>query len=261
MMMGRFLLVCLVGVVAAAGLGADPTAAQMATVKQYDGQVFSVTGVKALKTQTNGWAQYPWTGGRTLWNNAEKGWFAVVEPDGTEIYRYGPDQYEYHFSDGRIIKTDPTKGLVKWSPQVGDPAPDFDLPTLDGKSRVKLSDLRGQVVFLDFWASWCGPCQQALPGTEKLHQVYAPKGLKVIGVNIEGDLPKARANARSLGLSFPSVEAQAGAGGQANWATVQIADFGIDSIPRGILIDKKGIIRAEDTIVDDEPLVKKLLAE
>jgi thiol-disulfide isomerase/thioredoxin len=245
----------------AAPLVANPTAAQLATVKKYDGQSFSVTGLKPLQTQTNGWSQYPWTAGRTLWNNPANGWFAVVEADGTQIYRYGPDQYEYHFPDGRVIKTDPTKQVVQWNPQVGDPAPDFDLPTLDGKGRIKLSDLRGQVVFLDFWASWCGPCQQSLPGTEKVHQVYGPKGLRVIGVNIEGDLTKARANAKALGLSFPSVEAQAGPGGQANWATVQIADFGIDSIPRGVLIDKKGIIRAEDTIVDDEPLVRKLLAE
>lgn len=258
--MRLWLGLCLMGLTMGAGAFADPTAGQLAVVKKYDGQAFSPQGLKKLKDQTNGWTQYQWTEGRFLYVNATQGFQAVVEPGGTEIYRYGANAYEYHFPDGRIVKSDPTTGVRSWNPLVGDPAPDFDLPSLDGKSRVKLSSLRGSVVFLDFWASWCGPCQQALPGTEAVHQKYKSQGLNVIGVNIEGDVKAAQTNARQLKLSFPSVMAQNGPGGP-NWDSVQIADYGINSIPRGVLIDKKGIIRAEDTVLEVNPLIEKLLAE
>lgn len=246
---------------AAASLAADPTADQLALVKTYDGQSFSTAGLKLLKAQDNGWSQYQWTQGRFLWNQASKGWFAVVEPSGATVYRISASEYRYEFPDGRIIRSNPGAGTLKWNPMVGDQAPDFSLPAPDGKTVVKLSALRGQVVLLDFWASWCGPCQQALPGTERLHQTYKDRGLKVLGVNIEGDAARAQANIRSLKLTFPTVMAQADASGQADWKAVQIADYGIDSIPRGVLIDKKGIIRANDNVVEDTGLIEKLLAE
>lgn len=255
----RFLLPLLFAVTLISGAFADPTPAQLALVKTYDGQVFSATGLKQVGT-SNGWTQYEWTLGRSIYVNANSGVAAVVEKDGTEIYRYSDTEYFYRFPDGRTITSNPKTGAKTWNVTIGDPAPDFDLPTLDGKSRIKLSSLKGQVVFLDFWASWCGPCQQYLPDTEALHQRYKAKGLKVIGVNIEGDAAKAAQNAASLKLTFPSVMAQSGAQG-ANWATVQIRDYGIDSIPRAILIDKKGIIRAADTVLDVPELLVKLLAE
>ena len=239
---------------------AEPTVSQFAVIAKYDGITFPVTGLKAGKGQTNGWIPYAWTEGRTVWDNASLGFSAVVEPSRTEIYRYSATEYEYHFTDGRIVKSDPTTGKKSWNPLVGDPAPDFDLATIDGKSRVKLSSLKGTVVFLDFWASWCGPCQTALPGTEALYQRFRSKGLKVLGINIEGDAAAARKNASQLKLTFPTLLAQNGPGG-ANWNSLQIADYGINSIPRGVLIDKKGIIRAEDTIVDAAPVIEKLLVE
>jgi thiol-disulfide isomerase/thioredoxin len=251
----------LVGLLAVGtALGAEPTAAQKAMVALYDGKTFSVAGLKKVQEQTNGWVQYEWTEGRSLWNNPQQGAFAVALADGTEIYRYSDHAYTYRFTDGRTIQSDPTKGTQTWNPLVGDPAPDFDLPTLDGKKKLKLSSLRGSVVLLDFWASWCGPCQDALPGTQKLYTKYKAKGLKVVGVNIEGDRAKATQNAAKLKLTFPSVMAQAGPQGW-NWGAVQIAAYGIDSIPRGVLIDKKGIIRAQDTVLEADALIVKLLAE
>jgi peroxiredoxin len=63
-------------------------------------------------------------------------------------------------------------------PKAGDTAPDFDLKTLDGAKEVKLADLKGKVVYLDFWATWCGPCKHALPHTQKLSERDETKGDK-----------------------------------------------------------------------------------
>jgi thiol-disulfide isomerase/thioredoxin len=69
-------------------------------------------------------------------------------------------------------------------PLTGQPAPEFSLRDLNG-TEVSLASLRGSVVLLDFWATWCGPCRMELPVIEKLHRKYQDKGLIVLGVNDE----------------------------------------------------------------------------
>jgi thiol-disulfide isomerase/thioredoxin len=67
-------------------------------------------------------------------------------------------------------------------PQVGQPAPDWTLKDAAGKEH-KLSEYRGKVVVMDFWATWCGPCRAAMPGVQKIHEKYGGKGAVVFGVN------------------------------------------------------------------------------
>jgi thiol-disulfide isomerase/thioredoxin len=74
--------------------------------------------------------------------------------------------------------------------KVGDPAPDFKLTDLDGKE-VTLASLKGKVVLLDFWATWCGPCVAAMPTMQKLHDEYQSKGVVVLGVNTWEQMPQA----------------------------------------------------------------------
>ena len=66
--------------------------------------------------------------------------------------------------------------------KVGDAAPDFNLTNLDG-NKVTLASLKGKVVLLDFWATWCGPCKAAMPTMQKLHEAYKDKGVVILGVN------------------------------------------------------------------------------
>jgi peroxiredoxin len=67
----------------------------------------------------------------------------------------------------------------------GSPAPDFAAATLAGEP-VALSDLRGNAVVLNIWATWCPPCREEMPGLEQLHRTYADEGLRVVGVSIDG---------------------------------------------------------------------------
>lgn len=68
--------------------------------------------------------------------------------------------------------------------EAGELAPDFSLSDISGNT-VKLSDFKGKVVYLDFWASWCGPCKQSFPWMNEMHVKYAGQGLQIVAVNLD----------------------------------------------------------------------------
>ena len=82
------------------------------------------------------------------------------------------------------------------------PAPDFTLKSRSGED-VKLSELRGDVVMVNFWASWCAPCRQEMPLLEDLHNKYSDLGFVLLGVNVEEDSSKAADLLREIPVSFP----------------------------------------------------------
>ena len=88
------------------------------------------------------------------------------------------------------------------SPVIGGPAPDFTLKSDSGRN-LKLSELRGQVVMLNFWATWCAPCREEMPLLNQLYEQYRKVGFTLLAVNIDDEPAKARAMARKLGVSFP----------------------------------------------------------
>jgi len=92
------------------------------------------------------------------------------------------------------------------APQVGFPAPDFDLEALDG-SRLRLADLRGQVVMVNLWASWCAPCRAEMPAIDHVYRQYRDRGLAVVAVNttFQDDETEARRFLQELGVTFPAV--------------------------------------------------------
>ncbi|MDO6804851.1 TlpA disulfide reductase family protein, partial [Wenyingzhuangia sp. 1_MG-2023] len=95
--------------------------------------------------------------------------------------------------------------------QAGEPGFDFNLPSLsrDG-SHQRLSDFRGKVVYLDFWASWCGPCRKSLPQLAHLQQQLSDQAFVVLGVNLDDDPALGRRFLDELGVSFPNVSDTSG---------------------------------------------------
>ncbi len=88
------------------------------------------------------------------------------------------------------------------APVVGAPAPDFTLQSLDGQA-VALSDYRGQVVLLNFWATWCEPCKLEMPAFDEVQQSVGPQGLQVLAVNFDEPAAVVQAFQDELGLTFP----------------------------------------------------------
>jgi cytochrome c biogenesis protein CcmG/thiol:disulfide interchange protein DsbE len=114
----------------------------------------------------------------------------------------------------------------------GERAPEIDLADLSGNS-VKLSALRGKVVLVDFWASWCAPCRDSLPVLDRLAKTYRDQGLVIVGVNIDKSAGEARAflEKNKLQVSFPVV----------NDKDHKVAErYAPPTMPSSYLIDREG---------------------
>jgi len=91
-------------------------------------------------------------------------------------------------------------GLPAGAVEVGQSAPDFDLA--GSLAAVKLSDYKGKTVYLDFWASWCGPCKQSFPWMNEMQSRYGAKGFRVVGVNVDQKTDDAKAFLKDTPASF-----------------------------------------------------------
>lgn len=138
-------------------------------------------------------------------------------------------------------------------PAVGKPAPDFTLKDLDGRTH-RLSDHRGQVVFINFWATWCPPCRSEMPSMEALYQIYRDKGLVMLAVNYKESPQRVREFMQDFGLSFPALLDRDGK---------VTRSYGIRGIPATFIVDTQGIVRHVHLGEADwtEPKAKKLVEE
>jgi cytochrome c biogenesis protein CcmG, thiol:disulfide interchange protein DsbE len=134
----------------------------------------------------------------------------------------------------------------------GRPAPAFRGPTLAGPP-LALADLRGKVVLLDFWATWCAPCMAQLPALRRLDETLGPRGLAVVGINIEG--PSARRAVedvvREAGLRYPTV---------LDAGEVQ-RRYGASALPHLVLIDRDGSLRRVFRAGDAEAEIARAVEE
>jgi peroxiredoxin len=134
----------------------------------------------------------------------------------------------------KTATTKTKKAAVKPAQDEKPMAPDFALKGLDGKT-VKLSDFKGKVVILDFWATWCPPCKAEIPGFIDLYKTYKDKGLVVIGAALDEE-KKVRDFVKKYGVNYPVV--------LGDQETAQ-AYGGIRGIPTTFIIDRTGHIAGQ----------------
>jgi peroxiredoxin len=112
-------------------------------------------------------------------------------------------------------------------------APDFTLQSLEGRN-LRLAEQRGQVVLVNFWATWCAPCKQEMPHLNRLYDKYRASGFVLLGVNVDEDKRQASGTAARFDLHFPVLL-------DADKAVVRLYD--LQSMPATVLIDRDGKVR------------------
>jgi peroxiredoxin len=112
-------------------------------------------------------------------------------------------------------------------------APDFTLKSASGKN-IKLSEYRGEVVLLNFWASWCGPCRKEMPFLEQIQEKYSGYGFTVMGVNVEEDSSKANKMLKDIPVSFPILYDTSNSVSKA---------YKVSAMPTTVIIDRDGNMR------------------
>jgi peroxiredoxin len=125
------------------------------------------------------------------------------------------------------------EGDVPAQALVGKPAPDFKLEDASGKA-VALADLKGGVVVIDFWATWCPPCREELPHLDKLAADRAGDGVKVFAINLREDPDKVARFVSTTNLKLPVLFDFNGQVGE---------KYLVDGIPQTVIIDKQGNVR------------------
>jgi peroxiredoxin len=139
---------------------------------------------------------------------------------------------------------------------IGAIAPDLEFPDPDGKMR-KLSDLRGKVVLLDFWASWCGPCRRENPNVTKIYAQYHDKGFEVFSVSLDSDAASWKRAIEADKLVWPNHVSDL-----KKWQSQAAAIYGVRSIPSTFLLDKEGrIVQRDLRGADLERAVKQLVEQ
>lgn len=155
-------------------------------------------------------------------------------------------KFSHHSSQGALIGANVN----------GKAAPDFDLRVLDGKGKtMKLSDLRGKAVLVNFWATWCGPCKIEMPWLVDLQTKYGPDGFVILGVAMDDSGDQAISDfAKEMKVNYPVL-----------LGTESVGQLygGVEGLPTSFFVDRSGKVVdrqfglvSENTLVDD---IKKSL--
>jgi peroxiredoxin len=113
------------------------------------------------------------------------------------------------------------------------PAPDFTLQARSGKA-VELTRFKGQVVMLNFWASWCGPCRQEMPLLDSIYKKYSKAGFIMLGVNVEPDSKAADDWLKQTPVTFPILY---------DTDSKVSKLYGVSGMPSTVIVDRKGMVR------------------
>jgi thiol-disulfide isomerase/thioredoxin len=130
-----------------------------------------------------------------------------------------------------ILSAEPVQAA---SPTVNKPAPDFQVETFDGQ-HLRLSDFKGQVVILNFWATWCGPCKRELPLLNGYYRLRQDRGLRVLAIATEDSVPESKLRPLAAVVSFPLVRRLRG--------PYRV----LEGLPTNYVIDRAGVLRLART--------------
>lgn len=140
-------------------------------------------------------------------------------------------KYISHLVVGFVLMV--TASLPLQAAAIGQSAPDFALPNISGKN-IRLKELRGQVVLINFWASWCGPCRQEMPLLDDMYKKYSKLGFVILGINVEQDSSKAKTYLHDVPVTFPILY-------DTKNSLSKLYD--VNAMPTTVIVDRNGNVR------------------
>ena len=170
---------------------------------------------------------------------------SMIAIQGLDPDRFG-DTYR-SLADGLLKKYPKDKSVMMFRDAVnkmlgttiGSKAPEIVLPSPDGKE-IALSSLRGKVVLIDFWASWCGPCRKEMPNVVRAYAKYKSKGFEIYGVSLDKEKGNWVEAIEEEGITWPQVS------DLLYWQSSVISLYAIEGIPYTVLLDREGTIIAKN---------------
>jgi peroxiredoxin len=161
-----------------------------------------------------------------------------------------PDRYSdiYKAVDAGLTKKYPNEKNVKMfhdvvvsmlSTMIGQAAPEINLPSPQGTD-IALSSLKGKVVLIDFWASWCGPCRKEMPNVIKAYAKFKAKGFEIYGVSLDQEKARWEEAIAKDGITWPQVS------DLKQWNSSVVRQYNIQGIPYTVLVDREGKILAKN---------------
>ncbi len=132
-----------------------------------------------------------------------------------------------------LVTAAPALALRPEAPRIGHQAPRFSANLIDG-TRRSLTDYRGRVVLVNFWASWCGPCKAEIPDLRDLQSAYPPEKFTILAINEDDELKAALDFLKKRPVNFPVLLDEKGR---------IMDDYGVRGLPTTLLIDTRGVVR------------------